>query len=231
MKHLFLILFFVAAIFKIASSQEYIYQRGLVTLSMGVAMPAYGFGNNRGISLSSYAKTGTNITGEVAYFYSWHVGLAFTISYNVNPIDKNRLANAYMDASPAFKTVSATSESFRDLSGMAGIVFDIPVNEFLSATFKMMGGLRNVYKPTALVHTTTAFSNVDYYETSDSKTVFALLGSMGCRVIVNESFNAHITASYIGSKIPFEYSRNNKTINEKAHIGNLMISGGVSYSF
>lgn len=224
-------MFFVAAIFKIASSQEYIYQRGLVTLSMGVAMPAYGFGNMRGINLSSYAKMGTNITGEVAYYYSWHVGLAFLVSYNVNPIDKNRLADAYMEASPAFKTVSATTKPFHDLSGMAGIVFDIPVNDFFSATFKMMGGLRNVYKPTALVQTTTAFSNVDYYETSDNKTVFAFLGSMGSRVIVNENFNAHIIVSYVGSTIPFEYNRNSKPIIEKAHIGVLMISGGVSYSF
>ncbi len=224
-------MFFVVAILKIASSQEYIYQRGLVTLSMGVARPTYGFGNHQGINLTSYAKTGTNITGEVAYFYSWHVGVAFLLSYNVNPIDENRLADGYMDASPAFKTVSATTSPFHDLSAMTGIVFDIPLNEFFSATFKMMGGLRNVYKPTALVQTTTTFSNVDYYETSDNKTVFAFLGSMGTRIIINENFNAHLMASYVGSKINFDYSRNSKQINEEAHIGVLVFSGGVSYSF
>ena len=198
---------------------------------MGVAIPAYDFGKLGGINLSSYANLGTSITGEVAYFNSWHVGVAFLMNYNVNPVDKKRLSNGYMDSSPAFKTANASTEPFRDLSGLAGFVFDIPPNEYLSFTFKMMAGLRNVYKPTALIHTTTTFSNVDYYETSDSQTVFAFLTSMGGRVIINDSFNAHLTASYIGSKINFEYQRNSKTINEKAHIGVLMMTGGVSYSF
>jgi hypothetical protein len=214
-----------------ANSQEYIYQRGLATLSMGIAIPAYDFGRMKGVNLSSYAKVGTNITGEIAYFYSWHVGVAFMLNYNVNPVDKNRLSNGYIDSSPAFKTANASTEPFRDISGLAGLVFDIPPNEYISFTFKMMGGLRNVYKPTALIRTTTTFSNVDYYETSDNRTVFAFLTSMGGRVIINDNFNAHLTASYIGSTIHFKYKRNSKTINEKAHIGVLMITGGVSYSF
>lgn len=231
MKHLFVILIIVAAVFKTAYCQEYMYQRGLVTLSMGVAVPAYDFGRMKGINLSSYANIGTNITAEAAYFYSWHVGVAFMLNYNVNPIDKNRLSNGYMDESPAFKTVNASTEPFRDISGLAGLVFDIPPNEYFSFTFKMMGGLRNVYKPTALIRTTTTFSTVDYYETSDNKTVFAFLSSIGGRVIINENFNVHLAASYIGSTIHFEYKRNSKTINETAHIGVVMITGGVSYSF
>lgn len=198
---------------------------------MGVAIPAYDFGKIQGIYLSSYANIGTNINAEVAYFYSWHVGVAFLLNYNVNPVDKNRLSDGYMNESPAFKTANATTEPFRDLSGLAGLVFDIPPNEYFSFTFKMMGGLRNVYKPTALIRTTTTFSNVDYYETSDSQTVFAFLSSMGGRVIINDNFNAHLTASYIGSKINFKYNRNSKAIEEKSHIGVLMITGGVSYSF
>ncbi len=207
------------------------YQRGLVTLSMGVAVPAYDFGRMKGVNLSSYANIGTNITAEVSYYYSWHVGVAFIVNYNVNPVDKNRLADGYMDASPAFKTAYAESEPFRDLSGLAGLVFDIPPNEYFSFTFKMMGGLRNVYKPTALIRTTTTFSTVDYYETSNNQTVFAFLTSMGGRVIINDNFNVHVAASYIGSTLNFEYYRNSKVINEKAHIGVLMMTGGVSYSF
>lgn len=231
LKHQLATFFFIVCAVNISHSQEYIYQRGLATLSMGVAIPAYDFGSESGISLTSYVKTGTNITAEVAYFYSWHVGLGVMLNYSVNPIDNNRLAEGYMLSSPAFKTVSAETEPFRDISGLAGFIFDIPPNEYFSFTFKLMAGLRNVYKPTALIKTTTLFSSIDYYETSDNVTVFAFLSSMGARVIVNEHFNVHVTASYIGSNINFNYYRNRKEINQQTHIGVLTILGGVSYSF
>jgi hypothetical protein len=198
---------------------------------MGVAIPAYEFGSGSGINLTSYVKTGTNLRAEAAYFYSWHVGVAVMVNYSVNPIDNRRLEEGYLNSSTAFKTVSAKTEPFRDLSGLAGLVFDIPPNEYFSFTFKLMGGLRNVYKPTALISTTTVFSSIDYYETSDNKTVFAFLTSAGARVIVNEHFNVHIDASYIGSTFDFKYERNRKDKNQKAHIGVLSIAGGVSYSF
>lgn len=200
-------------------------------MSIGVAVPAYEFGNGSGINLTSHVKTGTNITAEITYFYSWHVGLGLMVNYSVNHIDNERLAEGYMLSSPAFKTVSAETEPFRDISGLGGFIFDIPPNKYFSFTFKMMGGLRNVYKPTALIKTTTVFSSIDYYETSDNKTVFAFFSSMGGRVIVNDHFNIHITASYIGSTIDFEYERKRKKIDQKAHIGVLSITGGVSYSF
>jgi len=231
LKHLLLTFLFIVCAVNVSHSQEYMYQRGLATLSMGVAIPAYDFGSGSGINLTSHVKPGTNITGEIAYFYSWHVGLGVMFNYSVNPIDNNRLAEGYMNSSPAFKTVTAETEPFRDISGLAGFIFDIPPNEYFSFTFKLMGGLRNVYKPTTLVKTTTLFSSIDYYETHDNKTVFAFLTSMGARVIVNDHFNVHVTASYIGSTINFEYYRNHKEITQKAHVGVLTILGGVSYSF
>lgn len=231
MKYFFVILSVIVLSFQIAHSQEYIYQRGLVTLSMGVAIPAYEFGSGSGINLSSYSKVGTNIRAEAAYFYSWHIGVGVMFNYSVNPIDNRRLEEGYLKSSNAFKTASAEAGSFRDLAGLAGIVFDIPPNEYFSFTFKLMGGLRNVYKPTALISTTTVFSSVDYYESSDNETVFALLTSAGARVIVNEHFNVHIDATYIGSSIDFVYDRNRNNLNQKVHIGVLSMTCGVSYSF
>ncbi len=207
------------------------YQHGLVSLSMGVALPAYELGSARGIDVSAYATTGTSLIAEGMYFYSWHAGVVVMINYNVNPIDNNRLAKGYLDLSSAFKTASAKTEPFRDLSILTGMVFDIPVNDFFSVTFKMVGGLRNVYKPTALIETTTAFSTVNYYETSDNQMLFAFLGSVGTRIRINDSFNLNFAASYIGSTFDFEYMRNNKDIYQTSHIGVLSITGGVSYSF
>lgn len=222
---------FVVSIVKIADAQEYMYQRGLVTLSAGVAVPAYDFGKFQGIELSSYADYGTNITAEATYFYSWHVGVSFMLNYSVNPIHKEKLEDAYLRSSPAFKTVSAETEPFRDLSGLVGFVFDIPPNKYFSFTFKMMGGLRNIYKPTVLIKTTTVFSSVDYYETSDSEYVFAFLTSAGLRVIVSNHVNLHLNASYIGSRFAFEYKRNRTEISQAAHVGVVSMAAGASYSF
>jgi hypothetical protein len=95
----------------------------------------------------------------------------------------------------------------------------------------MMGGLRNVYKPTALIKTTTNFSTINYYETHDNKLVIAFLFSGGGRVIINDNFNVHFNASYMGSSVSFEYYRNKKLVNQEVHIGLLYIAGGVSYAF
>lgn len=198
---------------------------------MGVAIPAYDFGTLQGINLSSYAKLGTSITGEVSYFYNWNVGINFMLTYKMHAINVDKLAEGYMLQSPAFKTVAAQSEAFRDIAGLGGLIFDVPMNEYFSLTFKMMGGLRNIYKPTALVETTTVFSEVNYYETHQNKLVVAFLFTAGGRVAVNELFNVVMNVSYMGSTFDFEYYRNSKLIDQKAHIGSLSIEAGVSYSF
>ena len=212
-------------------SQEFIYNRGLVTLSIGPALPAYDFGMQQGIVLSSYAKVGTSINAEVSYFTNWNVGYNFMLVYNVNPVNTDKLAQAYMDASPAFQTTSAESAAFRDLAGLGGFIFDVPVVEKMSFTFKMMAGLRSVHKPNSLVKTTTVFSAIDYYETSDNSMIFAFLFGAGGRFMVNELFNIHLNANYMGSTMDFQYYRNKKVIKQKAHIGVLSVLLGVSYAF
>jgi len=207
------------------------YQHRLVTLSMGIAIPAYALGNEKGTSISSHATLGTNINLQGAYFYSWHYGIAVMVNYNVNPVDSKSLAQAYLESSPAFKTVTTEVESFHDIAGLMGVVFDIPINNIFSATFKMLGGLRYVYKPAALISTSTVFSTLDYYESSTNEIVFALYGTAGGKAIINDHFGLHINASYMGSTYDFTYLRNSKEVNQEAHIGILSISAGVSYNF
>jgi len=214
-----------------SNSQEFIYHRGLATLTMGVAIPAYDFGSGSGINLSSHVKMGTNITAEVSYFTNFHVGMNFMITYSINPINTDELADAYLLESPAFVTTSAEARPFRDLAGLGGMVLDIPVFDRVSMSFKMMGGLRSIYKPTSVVKTTTVFSGIDYYETHSNNVVFALLFSGGARFYINDYFNLHFNASYMGSTLNLEYFRNNKAINQKTHIGVLTMNAGVSYSF
>lgn len=213
------------------NSQEFIYHRGLATLSMGVAIPAYELGTMQGIDLTGYANLGSNITGEVSYFTNWHVGMSFMITYNIYTINTDRLAEAYMLESPAFVTTSAKAEAFRDFAGLGGMVFDVPVFDRASLYFKMLGGLRSFYKPTSVVKTTTVFSNIDYYETHDNSTVVAFYFSAGGRFYINDYFNLHFNTAYMGSNLGFSYMRNEKHISEDAHIGTLMINAGVSYAF
>ncbi len=203
----------------------------MAKLSIGAALPAYDFGYGNSIDLTSCVKVGTNIAAEISYYYNWHFGFGFMLNYNLNPVDESRLADNYMNRSPAFKTVSAKSEAFRDVSGLGGFVFDLPVTDILMINFKMFGGLRNIYKPTALIETTTVFSNVNYYETHNNQLVVAFLFSGGLKLVVNDDFNVHLDASYMGSKIEFEYLRNSTTINQPSHIGILNFAGGVSYNF
>ncbi len=231
MKQIIAILILILSVSKTTVAQEYIYQHGLVTLQMGVALPAYDLGSLSGLTLTSYAKIGTNIKVEADYFYSFHAGVGFIVNYSVNPVNTDKLSQGYLKSSEAFKTVTAESESFRDFSGLVGMVFDIPVNKYFSVMLKMFGGLRNVYKPAALIKTTTEFSSVDYYETSTNETIFAIMASAGARVIVNDHINLHLSFSYIGSTVPFVYKRNSKEINQDAHVGALSVDVGISYSF
>lgn len=231
MKRIFIVIFFVGFISGVTDAQEYIYNRGLASLNIGVSVPGYNFGDNAGITLSSHAKLGTTITGEITYFYSWHMGLNFMFTYCVNPIDNNKLAEAYMSESQAFTSAAAESESFRDFGGFGGFVFDVPTNDYFSMVFKMMAGLRNVYKPTSLVKTTTVLSSIDYYETHDNSLVLAFLFSAGGRIKINDRFNLHSDVYYVGSKFDFEYYRNKKLINSKEHLGTLRVTMGVSYAF
>lgn len=226
-----IILFLLALVCLKSNSQEFIYNRGLATLSIGVAMPSYDYGKRSGLQLSSYVKAGTNISGEVSYFTNWNFGVNFMFTYTVNPVNVDRLADAYMEASPAFVTAKAEAEAFRDFAGLGGFIFVVPMNDYLSLTFKTMGGLRNIYKPTSVVRTTTVFSAVDYYETHDSNLVVAFLFSAGGKMIVNDYFNIHFNISYMGSHFNLEYYRNSKLINQEAHIGLLIFNGGVSYAF
>ena len=216
----------------IASAQAYMYQRGLAALSVGVTSPSYAFGNYQGIELHSYANIGTCITGEVAYFYSKHVGLNFLTNFNVHTIDEKSLAEGYLDSNPVYKTATAQTGAFREISGFAGFVFDIPPTEYFSFVFKLMAGLRNIYKPSASIQTTTDFSTIDYYETSDNRTSFALYSSVGLKVILNDNFNVNFNTSYVGSQYDFESDRNGVPVELKnIHIGILSFAGGVSYSF
>lgn len=207
------------------------YYRGLISVSGGVAIPAYDFGDFSSTSLTSNANVGTNLCVEATYLYSFHVGLTFMINYNINTVDTKKLEDSYFNASPAFKTVSTDVGAFRDFSGLAGLVFDVPANDYFSVYLKMMGGLRNMYKPTAIIKTTTIFSSVDYYETDANDLVAAFLFSGGIRFVISEKLNLHLNSTYIGSVFNFEYVRNDDKISEKSHIGLLSINAGVSYFF
>jgi hypothetical protein len=207
------------------------YQNRLVTLAVGAAIPAYAFGNENGTNVSSFANVGTNVNLQGAYFYSWHAGIAVMVNYNINTVDSDGLAEEYLNSSPAFKTVTAKSESFHDIAGLMGVVFDIPVNDIFSLTFKMLSGLRYVYKPATLIKTTTVFASIDYYETSANETIFALFGTAGAKALINDHFSLHLDASYMGSTYDFTYLRNSKEVNQEAHIGILAITAGVSYNF
>lgn len=231
LKYILTLIFFTWVLSTSVFSQEFIYYRGLVSVSAGVAVPAYDFGDFSSTSLTSNAKLGTNICVETSYLYSHHVGLSFMLNYSVFSVNTDKLVDSYFNASPAFTTVSAESGTFRDLSGLIGLWVDVPVNDYLSLSLKMLGGLRNVHKPSALINTTTIFSSVYYYETDARDLVVAFLFSGGTRIAISERLNLNLNAAYIGSELNFEYVRNDDAIIEKSHIGIVSLNAGVSYFF
>ncbi len=108
-------------------AQEFVYYRGMVKLSVGPAIPAWDLGSkDDNLNLSSHAKMGTNISAEVAYFHNWNVGYSFVFMYTTNPINTDLLSQSYMNSSVAFTSVESESQSFRDISGFGGLIFDIP---------------------------------------------------------------------------------------------------------
>lgn len=204
----------------------------MAKLSIGPAIPSWDFGSgSSSVSLSSHAVMGTSICGEVTYFQNFNIGYTFMFLYNINPVNTDKLSEAYMNSSPAFTSVNSESQAFRDLSGLGGIVIDLPLNDLASLTFRMMGGLRNIRKPAALVNTTTVFSAIDYYEAPANDIMLAFLFSSGGKFVVSEQFNIHVDVSYIGSTFDLTYLRNRNKIEQEAHLANTVISLGVSYLF
>ena len=224
-----LIIFLFAT--QVAEAQVYIYQRGLVTVSAGVAVPAYDMRNFKGFRVVNYAKNGTSVNAEIAYFYSRHVGVAFLTNFTINKVDELKLANSYLISNQLFTSVNVQSESIGTLAALAGVVFDIPVNKYFSFIINMMVGLNYAYKPAVLVNATTVFSNLQYYETRTNDMKFVLYNSAGAKLKLFDQVSAHIKASYVGSTYNFEYKKNTSEIKQESHMGILSLLVGISYLF
>lgn len=215
-----------------AEAQYYYMVRGHVEGRLGVAMPLFNFGDKNGTQLARHANIGINAGGSIAYLYSRHVGLEFDINYNRNGVNETSLANAYLQVDTINNlSATASSGSFNDISGAVGLRFDLPVNEYFSFVFKMTGGLRSVYKPSATISVVTIEGTEKFTETSDNQIIFALYSSMGGKIQINDQLGINFAASYIGSKLDFEYAKNGAVTSENIHIGVLMLTAGIGYSF
>jgi hypothetical protein len=216
----------------VTQAQYYYMVRGHVEGRLGVAMPLFNFGDKNGTQLARHANLGINAGGSIAYLYSRHVGLEFDINYNRNGVNETNLADAYVQTDTINNlSATASSGSFNDISGAVGLRFDLPVNEYFSFVFKMTGGLRSVYKPAATISVVTIDGLVVFNETSDNQIIFALYSSAGGKIQINDQLGINFAASYIGSKLDFEYTKNRAVTSENVHIGVLMLTAGIGYSF
>lgn len=230
LKYLFLICFVVHVVS--AEAQYYRFDRGLTEAHIGVALPFFDFGKGKGTRLAQHAQTGFNLGGSVAYFYSRHMALEFDLNYNINSVNSSKLADVYAQTDTALiSSASVSTGSFHDISGMVGLRFDLPVNEYFSIVLKMMGGLRAVHKPEASINLSTISGPMKITETSDTQILFALYSSFGTRLKITDNLDVHMDASYIGSRIDFEFERNSIPITEPLHMGVIIISAGIGYSF
>ncbi len=203
----------------------------MVALSTGVALPAYQYGSFTGTDLTAYANTGFNLNGEISYFYSHYFGITFMANYNLNGINTNKLEQSYMNDTSSITNVNVNTSSCHDFAGLGGIVLNVPIEERVSMYFRMMMGLRNFYKPSATTKITDNTGVSTIVETSASDLLMALYFSAGGKVMLTESFNLHVNASYIGSTFELNYKSNSTEVNQDAHIGVLAINVGVSYIF
>jgi hypothetical protein len=208
------------------------FDRGLTEIHVGAAMPMFNFGSGNGTHLANHANVGLNIGSSVAYFYSRQVALEFDFNYNRNGVNTSKLADSYVNADTVINiSATATAGSFQDISGAVGLRFDIAPNEYFSFVFKASGGLRLVYKPEGTINLSTINGTQKFVETSDTQVQFALYSSMGARIKITDQMDVHFAASYMGSKINFEFKRNGSEVIEYTHLGNLMFNIGIGYSF
>lgn len=212
-------------------SQQYVYCRGQVSFNTGVAIPAYQFGSSSGNYLTSYANIGLNFNGDITYFYTNHVGISFMLNYNLNGISESAVEQSYLYSNPSLNSVSISTGSFHDFSGLFGMVFDIPVVEYVSLDLKIMMGLRNFYKPGATITATSNSVTEVIRETHANDFLLALLFSIGSKIELTEVINLQINATYSGSKMELDYITNSVATNQKVHIGILSLNVGVSYRF
>ncbi len=220
------------AIVSFAQAQRYYISRGHFDGRAGVSLPMFDFGDGDGTQLAAHASTGFNLGGSIAYLYSRHVGVEFNLNYNRNSVNSTSLADAYL-AMDTINTISASAKAgaFSDISGSAGLRFDLPVNEYFSFVFKMGGGLRSVYKPDANITLVTLQGTEKFSETSDNQIIFALYSSAGGKMQIRDQLYVNFAASYMGSKINFEFAKNGIATTENVHIGIVMLTVGVGYSF
>jgi len=212
--------------------QYYYFDRGLVEVNVGVAIPFFNFGDQHGIESAHYAKTGFNAGGSVAYFYSKHVAMEFNLNYNIHGVNTNKLADAYYQTDTINNIAAAvTVGSFHDFSGAVGFRFDLPVSEQFSFVFKMMSGLRGVHKPGATINLVTISGPSRIIETSDTQVKFAFYSAFGGRVKITEKLGVHVMVSYIGSNLNFEFTKNKVPVVTNEHLGVIMVNADVGLSF
>ncbi len=215
------------------NGQYYTYiNRGYTEAHLGVVRPMFDFGKKKGTQLARHANVGINMGGSASYYYSRQVAIEFNLNYNRNGINKQGVADAYLNLDTLnYLSAKAETGSFQHIMGATGLRFDLAPNEYFSFVFKMMGGIGMIYKPEGTITLTTTSGDQKFTETSNLQMVFTLYSSMGTRIMISEDLDVHLDVAYSGSKVDFAYRRNGIDIIENEHIGYLMIQAGVGYAF
>lgn len=213
------------------SAQLFYYDPGYVSVTTGASFALHHFGKKRGLSTTNFAKTGFNITAEATFFHSKNVGFGGLYSFNVNGVDANDMASAYVHSNINYVSASVETENFMVHLGMIGFTFLVPVTKNFAFTFKLLGGFAYVYKPAAVIHLNMPFTSVDIFESGTSRMNFAFYNHIGAKLKLVDGFWLLGELSYVASKFHLDYLVNSKEVSEVKHLGILSPRMGVAYIF
>jgi len=206
-------------------------ETGMLKLRTGYANPINSFGKFAGkLDYSSFVKGGAHFGLEGYYFYSANVGFGGLFSFNRNKVDSHRLSGAYINSNIEYDTAFANVDPFNSVIGLVGFNFDLPVNDYVAFTFKMMTGALIVTKPSGNIRVeTTDGDELFFRETEDTRAKFTIFTAAGMRFSPLRNWSITTEFEYIGAQLKFSYKMNEVIVKRSNQVQLLMLNIGIAY--
>lgn len=230
------LLVIILMLMALASHAQYRYSRiqgpSYIALHGGFTQGLGAFGRmESNYSYGTFAKNGSHIGLEGAYFYSENIGFGTMLRANYHTVDSDKLADEYLKDVEQWIDASAEVEPFLIATGLMGFFLDLPTNEYFSFTFKLMAGLTVARKPWGKVNLTAIdLSQHNRKESSAWDSQFTLLNSIGTRINLNQ-WSIHVNIDYMGTKFHFDYTTAGYEQTLEQHIRLISYNLAIAYRF
>lgn len=175
------------------------------------------------VNFSSFLELGFYEGLEFGYYFTENIGICASILSNQNSVDGNLYAQEFLSANQSVSSVSIGQ--FINCSIYFGMVFNIPISEFVSIIPKMMLGSFMVWKPAGEIQYFDQGSLRPYSEKQILGSSFSPLLGVETKIKLIDNLSLYVDAEYQTGN--FEFSKREK----KQQIKMIMLSIGLSYNF